>query len=61
MNSIFRVLVVGLLVLVCVQLHEIAKHTRLAGVALAVIALNAAPEPAPRPQPPAALDRVVRN
>jgi hypothetical protein len=60
LNTVFRVLVVALLALACVQLHEIAKHTQLAGTALAVIALQTS-APAPAPRPPASHDRVVRN
>jgi len=60
-NTIFRVLVVGLLALACVKLHEIAQHTRLAGAALALIAISGEPpREAPRPTPRTS-DRVVRN
>lgn len=59
MNTIFRALVVALLALACVKLHEIAQHTRLAGVALAVIAMSPEPQPTPRPRPPSNPTRIV--
>lgn len=60
MNTIFRVLVVALLALACVKLHEIAQHTRLAGTALALIALRSeAPPQRARPAPRPSDSRVV--
>jgi hypothetical protein len=59
LNTIFRALVIALLVLACVKLHEIAQHTRLAGTALAIIALRAE-EPKEKPHRSAPSDsRVV--